>query len=44
MIKKIKKWFNHHCFWFHDYKIAASELRAVAYKCTKCDHIRIQRF
>ena len=44
LIKKIETWWNHPCFWYHDYEIVASEQRTLAYKCTKCNKVRIQRF
>jgi len=44
LIKKLKKWWNNPCFWGHNYEIADSELRAVAYQCSDCNKIKIQIF
>ena len=44
ILNKIKQWWNNPCLWSHDYEIVASEKRGLAYKCTKCNKLKIQRF
>lgn len=41
IIEKIKSWWNHPCFWSHDYEIVATENRACAYQCKTCSKIKL---
>jgi hypothetical protein len=38
---KFKNWWNHICFWGHEYEIAAVEDRAVGYKCENCGKAKL---